>query len=1439
MLNNQIMLRKTIVAVTAMLFVSCSLLAQTPDNTWLDVWQNPSENFYSIKTVFDSSWKAWENEHVFNRTERTAESESEKDGMYFKYRRWEWYNGPRVYPSGDLTLTQQTYRNFSQYLASNPAAAAQHQNSLSRSAQSSGWNFVGPVGAPTGTGAGRINAVRVSPQNPLLMFACAPAGGLWKSTDGGSTWNCLTDFLPVIGCSDVAIDPTNDNILYLATGDNDGGDTQSNGVFKSTDGGLSWNPTGLVFSINQSRKIARLLIDPNNPQILYAGTSTGVFKTFDGGANWYSVSSFSVKDMEFKPGDPNTIYACGTKFYKTTNAGSTWNQITSGLPQPANVARLAIGVTPNDPSYVYILAGQAGTNGFEGVYRSTDSGVSFNVTATSPNLLGWDPNGGDIDGQAWYDLAIAVDPFDKNDVVVGGVNIWRSDDGGQNWFLQAHWYGGGGAPYVHADIHDLVFSSTQQGHLIVGCDGGVFETTNDGASFNDLSATLCIAQIYKLGISASNNNLLITGHQDNGTNLKNGTSYQEVIGGDGMDCFIDRTNNNNMFGELYYGDFFRSTNGGNSFSNITNGLSGTAGWVTPWKQDPQQPGTLLAGYSQMFISTNLGSNWVPLGNQQNFGIIEEFTIAPSNNNYIYLTTGTSVFRTRDRGQNWTNITGMLNTAGASVTAIAVSSYDPEKIWITLSGYVPNQKVYYSEDGGTTWTNVSYGLPNLPANCIISIPGSGNDLVFVGCDVGVYYRSTTSNGWQPYFSGLPYAPVSDIDLFEPTMTLKISTYGRGVWENAIDNNLVAPLANFSSNTQFICAGDVIAFSDLSTYNPATWSWTFPGGTPSSSAAQNPTVTYNTPGIYPVTLTVNNSNGSDAEFKSGYVVVRGAQSLPYSEGFEGSAFLPAGWSFKNNGSPDFWMQNNTIGRNSSKSAFFDNYAVNTPGVKDDMITPLFNLNNFSSASLTFDVAYARYNASRSDTLQVLISADCGQTWTSVFTKGGTQLSTAPDQTTPFAPSSSQWRNESVSLNAFTGQQILIAFRNINRHGQLIYLDNINISGTASSAPVAAFSMQGNACANAAVTFLDNSAPAANSWLWNFQNGNPSASSLQNPSVIWNTPGTYAVTLIVNNALGADTVSSSITVLPAPAANAGSDSTFCSGVYTTLSGSGGVTYSWSPAAGVYNATAQSAQIYLTATRTFTLTVTDANGCSAQDSVTVNINALPGFTVNSSAGSICPGDTVMLTASNASWNYSWSPAMSIIANMNDTIIAVPLVTTTFTAISSDSLGCSGSGARTITVHLNLPTPTVLVNGFNLTCSVTAASYQWYFNGSPITGATSQNYQATQVGMYAVQAFTVQGCESDTSVATLVNTVPELNENSFVIYPNPSSGNFEIILASAMKQDGNIEIFSSDGKLILSEKINASSSSKQIRFENAAPGLYFIRITSGENISASRFIIE
>ena len=845
------------VIIIGMLATNALLVAQ---ENWVKL-KEEGANYYQIKAAFQA-----EHQEKKIHSKKKIKIEKEEGGEAL-FKRWAWYAEPRVYPSGDLKYASWSYayEEYTKWLNEHPQFMTARGGAAIPTATTANWTPLGPFGDPIGSNAGRMTCVRFHPTNPNIIYVGTPAGGMWMSNDGGNTWTTTTDNLGQLGVSDIAIDPSNPNIIYIATGDIDAGDTRSIGVYKSTDGGLTWSPTGLTFSVTQNRQIGRLLINPLNPTTLFAFTSAGIYRTRDGGATWTLVKSGNFKDGEYRPTDTTIIYGVTSSgFYRSTDGGNTFTAISYGAV--GSVIRLSIAVTPANPNYVYILASKNDYS-YGGVYRSTSSGAAgtWSVMSTTPNIFDWSTNGSGSGGQGWFDIAIGVSPTNPNEIVCGGVNTWRSTNGGATWTLFTHWYGGGGKPYVHADVHDVQYTSGTT--IYLATDGGLFRTTNGGSSFTAINGQMNIAQIYKVGISALTSSLLVTGHQDNGTNKMSGTTWTAIYGGDGADCFISWNNNNTIVASYVYGDFQRSTNGGLFWTSIAPSTSENAAWIAPIIQHPTNPNMFLCGYENVWISTNQGTSWTKPGNiGSGVGEILGVKVAPSNTNVIYAFRSNALYRSANNGVSWTNISSGLPVGSAAITDIAIDNTNENNIYVTFSGYSSGNKVFHSTNGGASWTNVSSGLPNIPVNCIVYTKNS-SDAIYIGTDVGVYYKELSMSSWLPYSQGLPNVIVSDMEIDYLSNKLIAATYGRGVWQTDLYSNPTAtPNSYFTTSYSVACINTPFQFIDASSNNPTSWSWSFPGGNPSSSTAQNPSVTYTATGIYTVFLTASNGNGTGTTYVS---------------------------------------------------------------------------------------------------------------------------------------------------------------------------------------------------------------------------------------------------------------------------------------------------------------------------------------------------------------------------------------------------------------------------------------------------------------------------------------------------------------------------------------------------------------------------------------------
>ena len=744
-----------------------------------------SESRVSLAEISKAFELYWENKDY-----------NKKGSGHKPYKRWENFWTHFANEQGYLPTQQELWNAFQS-----------KQNSTLKVNAVSNWTPLGPFShiAENGRlpGQGRINAIAVDPNNANTWYIGAPAGGIWKSVNAGSTWVPLTDELPQIGVSGIAIDPNNSNIIYIATGDDDAGDSFSVGVFKSTDGGVTWAQTGLNPS-NSPTSMNEIYIDPSNSNTLWVATNRGVYKTTDGGMNWTQyLSNKNVKDIKLKPGNASIIYAVTpNEYFKSTDGGENYTKITSVLPTASG--RFVLAVTPSNPEAVYVLSAHiydsnddtAGPDGkedgsFQGLYKSVDSGETFTKTANSANVFESD--------QAWYDLAITVSPVDENEIYVGCLNIWKSTNGGDTFTKVNEWFINN-ASYTHADIHSLNFYN---GALYCGSDGGIFVSSDGGTNFTDYTEGLAISQFYRITVAPKDPTKVIGGLQDNGGHSYRNNQWRNYHGGDGMDNVIHPNDDALIYGFTQYGGSLNiSSNGGQSLIASVPAPTNVRGdWITPL--DIDKNGEVYAGYKAIYKL--VGNTWDK--KSANFGDnVLDLEIDPLEPLIIYSSVGKNLKKSLNGGVSFTDVF----TFPSNINSIEVNNSNNNIVYVTTA--VSGQRgVFKSTDGGNTFENITYNLPTDQPYFIVVHQGRHTDNpIYVGTNLGVYRLDDTLTEWEEFFTGLPNSPVRDLDINEDDGIITAGTYGRGVWQSAIpmellDNEIRLVSINAPNNGAVLCAG----------------------------------------------------------------------------------------------------------------------------------------------------------------------------------------------------------------------------------------------------------------------------------------------------------------------------------------------------------------------------------------------------------------------------------------------------------------------------------------------------------------------------------------------------------------------------------------------------------------------------------------------------------
>jgi PKD repeat protein len=817
---------------------------------WIEMMQDESVNFYTVQHAFEVYWK---------------DRKITKSCGWKPFKRWEYMMSSRVNPDGSRPSADLVWQEYHNYLDKNPESKSNAGN----------WENLGPHLIPSKgyEGLGRINAFGFHPTDAKIIYVGAPSGGFWISDDYGASWRTTTDQLPSLGVSSIATDYDDPSIIYIGTGDRDAGDAAGIGVLKSFDGGESWElyNNGMGNTI-----VGRLVMHPVNPLVIWAATSNGIFKTINGGESWINKKGGNFKELVMKPDDADILYASnGGSFYRSANGGESWVQINSGLPSGS---RSVIAVSPANPQLVYFLI--TTSDSFKGLYRSTDAGLNFTVRSTSPNIMSWGCNGGS-GGQAWYDLDVAADPVNPEILFAGGVNCFKSSDGGATWQISSHWWGDCGVPAVHADLHVLEYNPVD-GRLYAGNDGGIYWTADQGSSWHETSDGLAISQVYKIGQSATVRDKVINGYQDNGTSTYIGTdNWRTNLGGDGMECVVDHQNANYSYGSLYYGDIFRIINNNEQAKIAGNGVGGineSGAWVTPFLLHEENPLTMFAGFKNVWRAPNVKTGnptWTKISNNlggTNNVLMRVLEHSPADVNILYAAReDRTLFRSdnvNDASPQWVNLTSTL-PANVSINDLEADPFDPATVYMCQG-----TGVYKSTDKGVTWQDITGSLPGVSKNDIAFYRNSQEGL-YLGTDAGIYYRDAFMNDWIRFNDGFPAsARVTELEiyygLFDPTEdVIRAGTYGRGLWSS--DMYHAFPVANLVADQTIVPPNAVIHFKDMSSGVPTQWEWLFEGGTPATSSARNPEVTYEIPGTFDVSLVVTNEFGTHSVTFDNYIEV----------------------------------------------------------------------------------------------------------------------------------------------------------------------------------------------------------------------------------------------------------------------------------------------------------------------------------------------------------------------------------------------------------------------------------------------------------------------------------------------------------------------------------------------------------------------------------------
>lgn len=682
------------------------------------------------------------------------------DNAQVKYERWKWFWRDRVNPDGSFPDLK------GQWLERRRVFADRTQSRGNQPV----WQNEGPTQNPAAGywGMGRTKHVVFHPTDSMILYVGTPDGGIWKTEDGGATWAALGDGLPYLPVAIILIDYQHPDTLYISLGDKGGWWQRNLGVYKSTDGGLSWAPTGLDWTLDDFKVIYELAMSPADPQVIFAATNHGILRTSDGGNTWQNLRPGEYTDIQYRPGDTTTLYAAQYDYWnhsqlvKSTDGGETWTQMTN-LDVQYNTINIA--VTRANPDWVGMRFSQG-----KKFYLSKDGGATFEFKSEMPE-----------------DAHFAFSQVDTNTVYTSNVVVHRSTDQGATWSQITSWYNDGAHTEVHADVHDIVPNPYNLNEIYFCNDGGLYRYNEPALEWTDLSEGLGIAQFYRIAVSEQGFLRIAAGSQDNGGWLRtSSTNWKHTNGGDAMCQAIDPTNSNVLYTEYYGGNtIYRSDNLFFSYTVISDNLPDdpSGDWVTPFLLNPQNPQTFLVGFHDLYRSFDKGAHFHKISENLTGSVdnkIRDVAYSLSDTNIIVATWRNRMYKTLNGGQNWTT---HYIPGNEDITRVTIHPSNPSKMWVVKGGYEIGKKVYRSLNGGQTWNNISADMPNVPINCILF--DSISNYLIAGTDIGVFYSDADDISWQPYGQGMPAVFVFDLKIRNASRILYAGTHGRGVYSAPLE------------------------------------------------------------------------------------------------------------------------------------------------------------------------------------------------------------------------------------------------------------------------------------------------------------------------------------------------------------------------------------------------------------------------------------------------------------------------------------------------------------------------------------------------------------------------------------------------------------------------------------------------------------------------------
>ncbi len=725
--------------------------------------------------------------------------------------RGDWFYSQRAYPFDELPANA---RQSAWELVSRRGIELE----AITTADTKTWQPIGP--APTlpgfgnwGVTAGRINAIAVSPSSSQIVLIGSSTGGIWRSNNAGASFSPVTDGEVDLAVGSIVFAPSNPTVVYAGMGDPKLGYLGS-GVLKSTNSGSTWTKVSNN-TLPSPGTVAKIEVDPANADRVYVAQytrlsaekiiSSGFYRSTDGGVNWARTLAGAARDIAISPADRQTLFVgviprpdmteplASQGLHRSTDGGNTWANVYPVNYDTVFRRDVKVAVTPARPQAVYVYTG-----GFLG------SNFSARLSASTNNGTTWSDLNVDFDtAQMGYNTYVVADPRNADTLYIGSRDVYRSQDGGQNWVNLTRNFSRGPDFYEytptiassHPDQHAFAISPANANDIYIGNDGGLSKSTNRGATFQSLNSTLSLTQFVGIALHPTDPQITYGGTQDNGTQIRLSNSKQwfEFAPGDGGRCVINPQDPSVVFTNYFGGNLYRYSDNGRSYEtqiafSSTFGEFGNSpriAFYPPFVGNGVDQ-TIYVGTYQLFLSTDRGDSWFPPGGEfdQTKGVTEKGTdilsaigVSRSNTNIIY--TGSAqgrAMRSTDAGATWSDITNGL--PDRFISNIVVDYTDPAKAYLSVSGF-RSSHVFKTTNAGATWADASTGLPDIPVNALLIDPLDPEKL-YAGTDIGVFRSKNSGGGWASFNTGMPPVVITGFAA-QASGLIQVSTYGRGAFE----------------------------------------------------------------------------------------------------------------------------------------------------------------------------------------------------------------------------------------------------------------------------------------------------------------------------------------------------------------------------------------------------------------------------------------------------------------------------------------------------------------------------------------------------------------------------------------------------------------------------------------------------------------------------------